>query len=204
MKALKFIGVVVWLALAAGSCKKGENDPFFSLKSRKARLSTDWTVETATVVTRDTSMSFDGTDAVLSSVQDSTADERTYGLTWTMSFTRDGDYEIVEQRQYPEGYFGDGSASITSVITELGTWQFTGGSGGAKLKEQLLLLPTETSITRSDQGANVNVTTQTNPNEGRIYNIDRLASDELILKYEVTHSSAFDQYVESAEINLKS
>jgi len=203
MVAPRYITVFLLFALIGSGCKKGDNDPFFSLRTRKARLAADWTVESATVVTKATSLAFDGAIAVLSALDDSSAETKQYGLTWTMSFTRDGEYEIIEIRDYPENFFGGSSNAFMLTMNEKGTWQFTGGNADAKSKEQLLLLPGEVSSSRSDQGVNVDVVTQNNPNQGRVYFIDRLAADELVLKYEVVTSEAFGQFTESAEIKLE-
>lgn len=198
------LGAVFFLfALVASGCKKGDDDPFFSLRTRKARLSADWTVEASSVVTRDSTIVFDGASATISYPEGTGQEDKVYDLTWTMSFTRDGEYEIVEVRDYPEDFFGGDSEVFTLTHTEKGTWQFTGGNANAKTKEQLLLLPSEVSSSRSDQGVNIDVVQQNNPNQGRVYFIDRLAADELVLSYEVIYSSAFDQYTESAEIKLK-
>ena len=45
MKKLLLLGAAAMVLVAnLSSCKKGENDPFLSLKSRKARLCGEWTV----------------------------------------------------------------------------------------------------------------------------------------------------------------
>jgi len=45
MKILKYTAVALLLSSTLLSCKKGENDPFLSLKSRAARLDGEWILE---------------------------------------------------------------------------------------------------------------------------------------------------------------
>ena len=42
-------------------CKKGENDPLISLKTRKSRLSGEWKMSFAEYSINDTTYSYDGT-----------------------------------------------------------------------------------------------------------------------------------------------
>ena len=48
MKAVKLLAVGLLGLIAFQSCKKGENDPFLSLKSRNARIVGEWKLEKST------------------------------------------------------------------------------------------------------------------------------------------------------------
>ncbi len=49
MKKIKqFILIVIIMGFALPSCKKGENDPFLSLRSRKARITGEWKLSSGT------------------------------------------------------------------------------------------------------------------------------------------------------------
>ena len=50
---MKNLLLILALVAAFTSCKKGENDPFLSLKSRKGRLAGDWIVKSATYTLND-------------------------------------------------------------------------------------------------------------------------------------------------------
>lgn len=187
--------------LPISSCKKGENDPFFSLRTRKARLEGEWTVDKAELVYRDSTITYDGASINIS-YTDEFKDAVSYEMTWTFNFTREGEYSVTKVSSIPEGLYNEDEPAYELSETEAGTWQFTGGNGGSKTKEQLLLLPSSFTTERSDQGSNINTVVIENPVDGRIFNIDRLSVEDLDLMYSYTVSSAFNEYTESATIEM--
>jgi hypothetical protein len=50
MKKIVAISIgLIGLTLIVGACRKGENDPLLSLKSRQARLAGEWVVSSSEV-----------------------------------------------------------------------------------------------------------------------------------------------------------
>lgn len=62
--------IIISLGFVFQSCKKGENDPFLSLRSRKARITGEWILKsgTTTITENDTTevLTYDGINAVSS------------------------------------------------------------------------------------------------------------------------------------------
>ena len=66
---LRCLAAIVLLAIITAlfpACKKGENDPAFSLRSRKSRISGELTMESATWNKPDTTVTYDGQNLVFS------------------------------------------------------------------------------------------------------------------------------------------
>lgn len=122
---------VAFMLLITVSCKKGENDPAFTLLSRKARLEGNWKMKegSLTVGIKDSTGAYGG---IVYKLQ---ADK--YDLTFpgnggrfdgpcklNISFTKDGLVKLEQQMD---------SVSITAS----GTWDFQGKVGKAKNKERI-------------------------------------------------------------------
>lgn len=121
--------------------------------------------------------------AMTYTLNDSISFTRTYG--WQFKFTKDGSYEITTVEHFPEDTTNSTAAYVLTQ-SEKGNWEFTGGNNTPS-KSQLLLLATEISSSRTDQGSNINVTTIEGPMEGMVYDMVRLANEELKLSFnEVT------------------
>lgn len=181
------------------SCKRGDNDPGFSLKSRKSRLAGEWKFESALWTHGDTTTTYDGENMLISynQITDSLI------VMSTMKFDKEGTYEEEIITDYPTDWRGNGQPAFTLTKTIKGIWNFSGGGGGTKAKSQLLMQVTEESTSASNSGSNVNATTYSGQTEGFIYDIDRLASKELVLKYELITTSANGTLLKTGELNLK-
>lgn len=136
------------LLLATPSCKKGENDPFLSLSSRKARFSGDWDVtaksSTSSTTSGDwtssSSTEFDGTtQTTTTSVTNSgttTSSTSTRTITsdnWVIekdgTFSRSYDYTYTEEVE-DWGGFSTTTTTYTVTTTISGTWSFVGKAKG--------------------------------------------------------------------------
>lgn len=142
----------VAIAIASGtitSCKKGDNDPFLSLKSRKGRLSGDWSVSNFSTTTKHTNNSgvttttdseFDGTTLTKTvSYSDNTpSSTSTYTFSdYSYTFNKDNTYKMTEAYTYTESdtttVFGGESITTTVhtvTIESDGNWSFIGKQKG--------------------------------------------------------------------------
>lgn len=179
-------------------CKKGENDPSFSLKSRKARLTGSWVAESAEWTKNDTTLVFDGVNVEISD----TAVIDKLGYSINMQFTSTGEYIFSTTTIYSENYIDSTLAGVNCNNTETGLWNFTGGASNTKTKSQLLLLSSKLEKTCSNMAVNVNTTSITGQNEGFIYNIDRLSDTELILIYNREIATSNGTIIETGKIKL--
>lgn len=195
MKKLLILSLVT---LGLFSCQKGEDDPFFSLSTRKSRISGNWKVKSFIIKTSTLTQTFDGTQ-VTYSFGDSLSVGHNFAWEWT--FDRRGAYTSITTEDFPEDTITKALA-YTETNTVKGEWEFTGGNN-ATSKSELLLLPNYTESQRSDQGSNISAVSIEDPINGTVYHIKKLSSDELVLTYDQTVSSAFGQQQESAEIKFE-
>lgn len=181
--------VVVFSLIAASilmGCKKGENDPLISLKTRKSRLSGEWKVSFAEYSINDSTYSYDGTTLKEKKGVDAEVVDLTAEMNYV--FEKSGKYSINTRTTYVAGYFGDNTPELTRVYLEEGIWNFTGGNNGTKSKSQLLLTPDR--VENSVSGiSDIQITVYENPVNGRVYDIDMLKDKSLRLTYETIENT---------------
>ena len=199
MKKL-FILSLAAIALMANlsSCKKGENDPFLSLKSRKARVVGEWTVTkeegksqdiskisfggvTVTTTTNETS-AYNGTLYTSSSVTTSSAGGSPQNSSNSDAYTQSFTFEK------------DGTFSMETVYTGQnytekmeGTWAFVGKSKTAELKNKEAIALSITKYTDIDNGV-ISFYSSTGLEDSFIMAIDRLKNKEMVFISESTYT----------------
>ena len=188
-----FIGPILF------SCKKGENDPVFSLQTRKARIASEWKVSFSEIKKGDTLIVFDGEKETISF-----GDVELAAIPSTQSYTFDknGKYTIEISKTYPAGYLDSAGATQTINTLETGIWSFTGGNGDVKSKEQVLLL-SDRWERRVEGFAEVEVKTWDGQNQGRVYNIDMLKSKEMRWIYDINSNTPLGVVEESGTIEFQ-
>ena len=179
-------------------CQKGPEDPFFSLSTRKSRISGEWTVQSLNAVSPGVVKSFDGSTMEYT-IADTAMVSRTYSMQF--EFERDGNYVVTHSEEFPADTITNEGAYTLETI-ESGIWEFTGGNDSPS-KSKLVLLMQELKSIRSDQGSNVAVTSFDNPRKGLIYDIVGLSNEELILSYEETRSFAGGQALNSEKLKMQ-
>ncbi|MDH4473541.1 MAG: hypothetical protein QE487_13110 [Fluviicola sp.] len=180
----KFIFISATMLLVTtifSACKKGENDPLFSLRSRKARLAGEWTLTTLEYggqsivgnTTQSTVISYDGQTetknitTTISGVSTNAITTATY--TMVLTIEKDGTFEQIRKEN-----------GVTE--TTKGTWVFLGKSKENELKGKEAVLLTETSFTDATG------TTTYEGLDGVIYTIDQLKNKEMIWKRRTSSS----------------
>jgi hypothetical protein len=118
-KIMKNLRIALLVVLAAAfvlpACKKGENDPFMSLHSRKARVVGSWNLTTGSITQNGSTIVYPQAN-----------------YTRTMEFKGDNSYTITEI-----------DAGVTT--TEKGSWAFSSKSKGVDLKNKEALVLYATS-----------------------------------------------------------
>lgn len=173
---LFLLGVIVSFSFT--SCKKGANDPFLSFKSRKSRLTGEWSLSDGKVT--QTLSGSGGGGTYVTTYDGSTETTTSTGNTSTKVFTQS--WTFGKDGTWEESLNNDGNTSTTN-----GYWLFTCGSkaGDYKKKERIIL--SETKYT--DQNG-------TDTYEGKSligagsYTLDKLSGKELIL---LTDHTSTDQ-----------
>jgi hypothetical protein len=150
------------------SCKKGEDDPFLSFRSRKGRVAGEWKMTDYKAVDSDGS----GTTTITSNGSTYTVANQfgsfTGTLTWEGEFDKDGKYKYTR--------IEDGDAEVSE-----GTWNFTAGVGELKKKSQITIY--ETSYASGGTSA-----TWTGNYVDRAYDLKELRHKKMVWYSKVTSS----------------
>lgn len=180
IKSLALAAVVLVSGASFTACKKGENDPGISLKSRKGRFVGEWKVTAG--VTKNTSGAGTTTTTYTETGVTYTTGGGSSTSTWSQTLTveKDGTLTMVEN-ETPQG-------GNTTTRTTKGRWMFAGKNKDAELKnkEAVIITPIE-EVTTS--GGASSTTSYTNPDFGMIWTIDQLKGDEMIVKYVTSTTS---------------
>ncbi|MES2588579.1 MAG: hypothetical protein V4622_06315 [Bacteroidota bacterium] len=188
MKSIKLILGIAVVSMTLFSCKKGENDPFLSLSSRKARITGEWKMSAmehtyssanAGVSNGTTKITFDGTTKTTTFTNPAgiVSSGGTSIYSEELTFEKDGTFKHTSS-----------STSNNETFTETGSgnWAFVGKSKNADLKKKEAIVLNYTSSTDSD-GYNESVS-----GTFQIYTtilIDQLKNKEIVFKYDETGSN---------------
>lgn len=167
------LGLVIVTASFVG-CKKGENDPFLSFRSRKGRLAGEWKVTSMSGTRVDgssgttTTFTYDGTTYS----ETTGSNVSTMPLSQEMTFEKDGTYKTHSTYTLMSTTFNE---------DENGTWNFTGRIGDDKNKDHVVM-----RTLSSTSGTSTSTSTQTWEGDdapSMVLYIDQLKNKEVIFKY---------------------
>ncbi len=189
--------LIIALAVVAGvmtGCKKGENDPFFSFKSRKARLAGSWVISELDVEEKShwtdwaaqeynsvSTRTYDGARMVHSWTDSqvggaTTSGSEVYAYKHELEFTKEGTFVQTFQGD------DDGDNIYDWTFVQSGNWVFVGKNKEAELKNKEAVALYVTSETST--GSYSSSSTFTGFQNSQILVLDRLAKDELVVKYD--------------------
>ncbi len=156
---LILVGFLLILPLLNTGCKKGEDDPFFSIYTRNSRLTGEWTVssywseikyfstesDTATLTTTEINNTEDWEQ--LKRIIDSDWEKQLRGevFRYRINFAKTGRMTSYYNYQYVDEEGDEDADEITiktvNVKEEItGTWNFLGGADDYKYKERLAII----------------------------------------------------------------
>ncbi|MCH8331410.1 MAG: hypothetical protein IH946_08525 [Bacteroidetes bacterium] len=171
MNSFKALGLVLFTFIVVfnfSSCKKGEDDPFISWKSRNARIAGTWVFTNGVGTMSQTLVGYINEDNDIDSVGSLAFDGSIQTTTWTVNddppeienierstsitFNKDGSYDFEDKtvKTVEITVITPNQTIITTTdISETGNWNFTGKVGDEKKKESIVLTPTDntTAIT---------------------------------------------------------
>lgn len=181
MKKTILMFAAAGLMIAAPSCKKGENDPFMSLSSRKARVAGDWeladfmytdmntepdgdwqgnetTYDAGNMTMTNTYTDYDsGNSTTTTSTSTTTVNEATY------TFNKDGTWSRVWNTTTTSSYTILGYTTVSTTVntsSESGNWSFLGkvkaGDETFKNKERISM----STLVSSGSSQTTDVTTE--------------------------------------------
>lgn len=162
MKKTILMFAAAGLLIATPSCKKGENDPFLSLSSRKARVAGDWEISNFTQSTLNTESDGDtqGNETTYASgtltnvYTDFDSGNQTTTTTTTTSTLDQGTYTFNKDGTFTRTWNTTSSSSFTilgftttttnvNTSTATGNWSFLGkvkaGDETFKNKERIVM-----------------------------------------------------------------
>jgi len=135
MKKLFKITLLLAVAGILSQCKKGEDDPFISFRTRKARVVGEWTLTSGSSLDNYQPVSGNGNST--STIYTETSFTETY-TSGPSSNTSTGLYSLkVEFKK--DGTFNWTEIEGNNLTTLSGLWNFTGRVGDYKNKEQVTL-----------------------------------------------------------------
>ncbi len=209
--------LVIWIGtLFSSGCRKGPEDPFLSLRSRKARLTGDWNVVSGygfekTIVSgwhdffdlglndsTAVSMVFDGEWIAFDTSGNFVAPERSQ-LSIRCTFRKNGIFrKTVTTQDTTENVFDSHFTLTYAEQLTVGRWNFLQGNGDVKNKQHLLLqndtITTYYRISRFPlhgppvPAVDSTVVITSDSTQGEIYELYRLANKEII--YQTTRNSS--------------
>lgn len=177
------IAAVILSTVCAGfvGCKRGEGDPFLSLRSRKARVAGDWTLSTGKTI--DMSSSGSASTTTTTDYTATTATENIVTVPSTSNPATSWAYTSKSTFE-KDGTFTQTVVDAGVSTTYTGVWNFTSGVGkDMKNKSQLVL----TYLTITQGSTSLSYTGVTNDVTFDIY---QLKNKEMILKQKYTSSSS--------------
>lgn len=172
--------IITGTSMSFTACKKGEGDPFLSLRTRKARVCGEWKLSkiegTRSYVfasnTITETVTYDGTTETTVTTPGNFTSTDKYTVEYT--FEKDGTFKLV---------FTDNNGSSPNVNTLTGVWNFTGGVGDFKNKSQIILY----TESESDGTSTVNYTGSDRPQ--MLFDLYQLKNKEIILEEKGTQSN---------------
>jgi len=194
MKKSIILGLsVIALAVNLTSCKKGENDPFLSLSSRKARLAGEWTLTNET-----NNDVYNGNNGVNDYIQ--TTASIYDGTTRTGTETTVTNGQIATDQLTPQVYTQqltiekDGTFILSYISADgsekyEGNWVFLGKNKSTKLKNKEAISLSFSKFTSTDADG-VTTTSSAQDLDGWIFAIDQLKKKEIVLIDESSNTNS--------------
>jgi len=194
---LTLVGLTI-ISVGFTGCKKGENDPFLSVHSRKARMAGDWKMTSGKTTSTNIYSSINTTTITTTTFDGANANESVVTTTPIGSNTSTDSYAYTDAVTYNrDGSFSGTNVNDGTTTTFEGNWNFEGGVGDVKNRSQLILFYTkivEDGVTTTIEGNNYKI----------IYDIDELRNKKFVLtnKNKTTYSNG-DSYEDLTEMTFE-
>ena len=192
--SLLFFIVLLTTILFESCLKKGDDDPFISLKSRESRLKGKWDVTKYLISGEDKLNNEDINSGYYSYPCGSYSKNLKTLMIIEYDFDSDGEVKINTNQtsstiyDYTNNYCTDNTQSCTGNITQSWKWAFLDKSGGKKNKERIVINTENEYNTyfycNGYSGSYYNIS-----NVPIVYNIIKLAKNEMV--WETTMEDKF-------------
>ncbi len=180
---------IALLICSVSSCKKGDNDPFFSLRSRKNRVAGEWRVSSS-----ETKYVYYGYNNTISDVYlyNGTTENQIYTYS-----SETQNFSSTSSREYSLKFIFEKDGTYKQIYTDSdesstinGVWIFLGKNKeiGLKNKEAISL-----SVTSDNYYTTNQIAGNGNNNSNNVYLINQLKNKEMILTiYLKTNSNIYE------------
>ena len=207
MKFILQITTLTAIVLLVGSCRKGENDPWLTLRTRKARLTGEWQLVSG--------FRKEETPSNHSSNTSIYSEEAVSAYYVTSGGSSESEFKITENKLIfsRDGTFERKVSTIRNglefISKNTGIWTFLGRNSNQKLKNKEAIMFSEFSDENfTIDSGDTSVFSYDHTGLSADYNIwliDRLSNKELIFKgyYETTSNSLIDGRIVSFEYKFK-
>ncbi len=181
-KFLALATILMTTVILFDGCKKGPEDPFISFKSREKRMIGKWKVVVFKINGEDT-LETTWSDPAVQATPPSCGTKNTsynYNNDTRFNFDKNGRYDVTVKIKETQSisYTSPGTScqNVTNTLIDTktvskGLWNFVGGVGSIKNKEELVLTESEDGVA------------------GQIFNIIRLSSKQIKLEQAVTNTT---------------
>lgn len=170
----KQIGLLLCLVLFVSTCKKGEDDPFVSLKTRKARMEGDWRFVSGKLVIGTTDLS---SWARYNEVYEFTGSGYEVTSTGAVNAVVSKGTFILGLSIDKDGHFSGEEIFDGKIFQAEGNWDFNSGISSKKSKSEINF--TITNVSKGVSGG-YHLFNQSSTNFS--YSIKELRSNRLVLK----------------------
>jgi len=179
-----FIALLSALVITGYSCKKGENDPGFSLKTRKGRITAEWKLKEGQIIEETIEGSSFSTKVISFDGENMSYEGKSFPYSEIFTIERDGtfaktlksttDYK-VSQNQAPQ--------TIDITTNQTGVWYFIGGSKNQEYEnKERVAFETLSIVTSSSEASYTPISEKyTGTQNAEILVLDRLARTEIIV-----------------------
>lgn len=183
-KNIVFIYITLAMLVFSSSCKKGEHDPGFTLKTRKARVTAEWKLTTGQLIEEIIDGSSFSSEVIAFDGENMHKSSKSFPYSETMNIERDGTFSktIISEVTYFVSAISDYKTAKVKR-TETGVWYFVGGSKAQEFeKKERVAFETLTVKEESDDTSYVPQNeTYTGTQDATIMVLDRLARTEIIV-----------------------
>ena len=196
-KTIIFLSAIILSSITFEGCfKKGPDDPFISLRTRKARVVGDWTISSGSG-TKPNSSTWTYANPTLTTTNGSTT--TTENVIYKYSFKKDGTWASTTTTTGT--MLGQ---SYSDVISASGTWDLGGGIGSVKKETELMSSTlSSTDVQTIGSGSSTTTTTTYTGQENiSIMDIDELKNKTMILKWSNSSTSGSNTNADSGQYTL--
>lgn len=183
---LKLSLAIFTIALVFSGCKKGENDPFISLKSRTARIANTWELTSEDYKTTSVNSTYSYTDTYSYSngIETSTETYSSGGSSQTNTYTSTYTHEISIKK---DGTFTMDENNDGDLTSNEGNWIWLGKNKNMELADKEAIV---FNTTKDVNGGNTdNYSGKSNPFDQELV-IDKLSSKELVILFDYSYTNS--------------